>query len=199
MYVLRTSVSCFIFYWYLADSVDITEHKLNLILDLVWILILRYQLGIVQGASQADDVPKEDKGEKKEKNDAEGGVKKTLLAWVQANLPNTGVTNFHSDWNDGRKISALVDRMKPGLIPDHEHLNPENALDNIRKAMDMAEEHFGIPKVRERERERRERETGKGKTMESTCGVLTEFVKSLAIWSDSNLDLHVQCMALEHI
>ena len=125
---------------------DITEHNLKLILGLVWTLILRYQLGIGQAASQADDASKTEK-DKKKKGGAGAGAKKTLLAWVQSVLPHAGVNNFQSDWNDGRKLSALVDQMKPGLIPDHEQLKPENALDNTRKAMDLAEEHFGIPKV----------------------------------------------------
>ena len=153
---VHTSHSCTLLYWYPAGPVDITEHNLKLILGLVWTLILRYQLGIGQAASQEESTPKEGGKEgKKEKSGggAGAGAKKTLLSWVQATLPNIGVTNFHSDWNDGRKISALVDRMKPGLIPDHEQLKPENALDNTRKAMDMAEQHFGIPKVRKRQTE----------------------------------------------
>ena len=37
--------------------------------------------------------------------------------------------------------------MKPGLIPEHASLDPNNGLENTKKAMDLAEEHLNIPQV----------------------------------------------------
>ena len=99
-------------------------HKLKLIMGLVWSLILHYQLSI------GDDP-----------------AKKRLLEWVKANLPDMKVTNFTTDWNDGRTLSALVDSMKPGLIPNYAALDPAKSLENTRRAMELAKENFGIPQV----------------------------------------------------
>ena len=109
------------------------SHNQKLILGLVWKLILHYHLGV--------------RDQSKEKKSCSGGAKSTLLAWVQAVIPLTGVKNFTTSWNDGRALSALVDRMKPGLIPNHQDLNPKDALENTRRAMALAEEHFDIPQV----------------------------------------------------
>ena len=74
-------------------------------------------------------------------------AKKLLVGWVKATLPNKEISNFSTDWNDGRNLSALVDHCKPGLIPNHASLDPSNRLENIRNAMDLAEDNFGIPQV----------------------------------------------------
>ena len=105
----------------------------------MWALILRYQIAGVGGS----DDSKESKEAKKKRLNA----KKLLLGYVNAALPGHNVTNFASDWNDGLNLSALVDSCKPGLIPDHASLNPDNALENITKAMDIAERELNVPQV----------------------------------------------------
>ena len=40
-----------------------------------------------------------------------------------------------------------MDSCQPGLIPDHASLNPDNALENITKAMDIAEKELNVPQV----------------------------------------------------
>ena len=89
------------------------------------------------------DVSKESKEAKKKRLNA----KKLLLTYVSASLPGQDVSNFTSAWNDGLKLSALVDACQPGLIPDHASLNPDNALENITKAMDIAEKELNVPQV----------------------------------------------------
>jgi len=37
-----------------------------------------------------------------------------LLGWIQNKIPDLPITNFTSDWNDGRAIGALVDGVAPG-------------------------------------------------------------------------------------
>ena len=130
---------------------DIMEHNLKLILGLIWTLILRYQLGI--GAVEHEEAPPEkgDKTEKpktiKKKKQPSGSAKKLLLGWLRATLPDENIKNITTNWNDGVRLSGLVDNLKPGLIPNHSTLDPNNALQNTRNAMDLAEEHFGIPQV----------------------------------------------------
>ena len=91
-----------------------------------------------------------------EEEDAEGkarkkkkaiSAKKLILGWVNASLPDNGVRNLTTDWRDGRNLSALVDYCKPGLIPEHASLDPNNGLANVTNAMNLAEENFGIPQV----------------------------------------------------
>ena len=36
------------------------------------------------------------------------------MGWIQSKIPNLPITNFTSDWNDGRAIGALVDGVAPG-------------------------------------------------------------------------------------
>lgn len=37
-----------------------------------------------------------------------------LLNWIQTKLPDLPITNFTSDWNDGKAVGALVDAVAPG-------------------------------------------------------------------------------------
>lgn len=69
------------------------------------------------------------------------------MNWVRAALPDKDVSNFTTDWNNGLCLSSLVDYCKPGLIPDHASLDPNNGLANITKAMDLAEKELGVPQV----------------------------------------------------
>ena len=71
-------------------------------------------------------------------------LKRLLLAWINSALPGNNITNFTTDWRDGRNLSALVDYCKPGLIPDHASLDPKNAETNIRNALHFAEIHLGV-------------------------------------------------------
>ena len=40
-----------------------------------------------------------------------------------------------------------MDYCQPGLIPDHASLDPEKRLENVKRAMDLAEQHLNIPQV----------------------------------------------------
>lgn len=67
-----------------------------------------------------------------------------LLNWLRARLPQKKITNLTTDWNNGLLLSSLVDSFKPGLIPNHADLNPSQALDNVKHAMQVAAERLGI-------------------------------------------------------
>lgn len=58
------------------------------------------------------------------------------------------VNNFTSDWNDGTLVAALVDAVAPGLCPEAYHMKPENALENAKLALELADKWLGVPQVR---------------------------------------------------
>jgi len=105
---------------------DITNGRLKLILGLIWTLILRYQI-------------KTGGGDESAKND--------LLKWVQSKIPEYNITGFKKDWNDGRAICALVDALEPGLCRDHKNMDPNDALNNATKGIDLGYNEMGVPKV----------------------------------------------------
>ena len=74
-------------------------------------------------------------------------AKKLLLGYVNAAIPGHDISNFTTSWNDGLQLSALVDSCQPGLIPNHASLDPNNALENITNAMDIAEKELNVPPV----------------------------------------------------
>lgn len=105
-------------------SDDIVTGNLKLILGLIWHLILRYQIGKTKFPT-----------------------KKLMLAWIQAVIPECGIGNFTTDWNDGIALNALVDFCRPGLAPDWRHMSRSSGLDNCRIAMQLAKDNFDIPLV----------------------------------------------------
>ncbi|KAG8322098.1 hypothetical protein J6590_029796 [Homalodisca vitripennis] len=67
-----------------------------------------------------------------------------LLHWIQSKLPDLPVTNFTSDWNDGRAVGALVDAVAPGLCPDWQDWNPKDAIENATEAMGLADDWLNV-------------------------------------------------------
>jgi len=37
-----------------------------------------------------------------------------LLNWIQSKVPDIPISNFTTDWNDGKAVGALVDAVAPG-------------------------------------------------------------------------------------
>ena len=107
-----------------AGNNDIVEGNLKLILGLIWTLILHYQIG-------KSKLP----------------PKRLMLAWLQAVLPELNIRNFTTDWNNGVALSALLDYCQPGLFPNWKQLDPNRRADNCRRAMQIANQTFGIPQV----------------------------------------------------
>ena len=103
---------------------DVVNGNLKLILGLIWHLILRYQIG-------KTGLP----------------PKKLMLSWLNSWIPEVGIRNFTSHWNDGLALSALVDHCKPGLLPHWRKLNKDDKVNNNRRAMNLAQDHFGIPLI----------------------------------------------------
>jgi len=91
-----------------ADSSDIVDHKLKLILGLIWTLILHYSISMPMW-----------EGEEEGPEKSEATPKQRLLGWIQSKVPDRPVNNFTTDWNDGKMIGALVDAVAPGECGVH--------------------------------------------------------------------------------
>ncbi|XP_057297037.1 filamin-B-like isoform X3 [Hydractinia symbiolongicarpus] len=117
------------------DASDILKGNLKLILGLIWTLILKYQISLPMmddDDEQAKDIT----------------PKQALMGWVKSKLPpELHVKNFNKDWNDGIAVASLVESTAPGLFPEWEDLSPENALQNAKEAMKLAEDWLGVPQV----------------------------------------------------
>jgi filamin len=83
------------------------DHKLKLILGLIWTLILHYSISLPVW----DDDDRS--GTSTQRN--EQTPKQRLLAWIQNKVADRAITNFTTDWNDGCAIGALVDGIAPGM------------------------------------------------------------------------------------
>ncbi|XP_046683134.1 filamin-A isoform X3 [Homalodisca vitripennis] len=116
------------------DSTDIVDCKLKLILGLIWTLILHYSISMPMWEGE-DDTQHGEKG---------ATPKQRLLHWIQSKLPDLPVTNFTSDWNDGRAVGALVDAVAPGLCPDWQDWNPKDAIENATEAMGLADDWLNV-------------------------------------------------------
>ena len=99
---------------------------MKLILGLLWTLIGKYQIKISgKGIT----------------------TKKAMIGWINTVIPEYEVSNFNTDWNDGRAVCGMVDRIRPGLCPNHFALERSHGLENCRLGMDLSEQHLDIPKV----------------------------------------------------
>ncbi|XP_029167599.1 filamin-A isoform X4 [Nylanderia fulva] len=116
------------------DSSDIVDCKLKLILGLIWTLILHYSISMPMWDGDDGD----DKG---------ATPKQRLMHWIQSKVPDLPITNFTSDWNDGRAVGALVDAVAPGLCPDWQDWNPKDAIQNASEAMGLADDWLNIPQL----------------------------------------------------
>lgn len=99
---------------------------MKLILGLIWTLIKAYQIRFTgKGIS----------------------TKKAMLTWVDSIIPDYDITNFSTDWNDGRCLCGVVEHIRPGACLNHKALDPAKGLDNCQLGMDLAQRMLGIPKV----------------------------------------------------
>lgn len=115
------------------------DGKLKLILGLIWTLILHYSITMPMWEGENSDPNKRGKY---------ATPKQKLLDWINSRMPpDMPISNFTTDWNDGRAIGALVDSCAPGLYPDWQNNDPHNKLNNAKEAMDLAEKWLGIPQV----------------------------------------------------
>lgn len=116
------------------DSSDIVDCKLKLILGLIWTLILHYSISLPMWEGEEDFPP----------GDKQPTPKQRLLHWIQTKIPDLPITNFTSDWKDGRAVGALVDAVAPGLCPDWQDWDPKDAVQNAAEAMGLADDWLNV-------------------------------------------------------
>ncbi|XP_025833644.1 filamin-A isoform X1 [Agrilus planipennis] len=118
------------------DSTHIVDCKLKLILGLIWTLILHYSISLPMWEGEDDG------------NAPQGSTpKQRLLNWIQNKIPDLPITNFTSDWSDGKAVGALVDAVAPGLCPDWPDWDPKDSLQNASEAMGLADDWLNIPQL----------------------------------------------------
>lgn len=100
---------------------DILRGNMRLILGLIWTLIFEYEVGV-------------------------GGIDE-LLRWVQNKIPEYGITGWTTQWNDGKALCGLVDAICPGLIPNHQDLDPYEKYDNCTLGLDTAWNALRVDKL----------------------------------------------------
>jgi len=68
----------------------------------------------------------------------------SLLNWIQSKLPDMPIKNFTHDWTTGKPVGALVDACAPGLCPDWELWDPNDAVANATEAMTLADDWLDV-------------------------------------------------------
>ncbi|XP_066255182.1 filamin-A isoform X4 [Euwallacea similis] len=119
------------------DSTHIVDCKLKLILGLIWTLILHYSISLPIWEGE-DDLSN---------GGTESTPKQRLMNWIQSKIPDLPIKNFTTDWNDGKRLGALVDSVAPGLCPDWPDWDPKDSIQNASEAMGLADDWLNIPQL----------------------------------------------------
>lgn len=107
---------------------DIWNGDLKLILGLIWTLINHYHIHSCVRTSNVK-------------------TKQTLLMWFDWKIPSMKIVNFTVNWNSGIALCALVESLKPGVCPQYTALSSEKKVENCKRGISLAEEHFDIPRI----------------------------------------------------
>ena len=67
-----------------------------------------------------------------------------LLKWVKRALPHMGISNFTSDWFDGKSFSALINSSFPGTLPQWMKISDENSEESIIELYRVCDVKLGI-------------------------------------------------------
>eukprot|EP00039_Didymoeca_costata_P018928 m.335546 g.335546 ORF g.335546 m.335546 type:complete len:383 (-) comp17625_c0_seq1:300-1448(-) len=109
---------------------DIHSGALKLVLGLIWTIIYNFQ--VIKGFN---------KGAGKKPKDV-------LLEWIQSKIPEQNVTNFTSDWRDGKAICALSNAIGKELYGDDETLVSDigdDALKNATQGVAAGKKKLAVP------------------------------------------------------
>ena len=68
----------------------------------------------------------------------------TLKNWVNGRIPEPHITNFSSDWKDGRALCTLIDSFIPGHMPSEEEIYRQPPIQNVSEGMDFAKKRLGV-------------------------------------------------------
>uniref|UniRef100_A0A1X7V5N3 Calponin-homology (CH) domain-containing protein n=1 Tax=Amphimedon queenslandica TaxID=400682 RepID=A0A1X7V5N3_AMPQE len=113
-------------YFTAIGSQNIYEGNLKLIMGLIWTLIQHYQIM---------------------RRNTKVSAKELMLNWMQSLLPNSKISNFSSNWRDGRALLSLIHEIKPEKAPPVSSLDPRKNLSNCTLAIRTAKIYLKVPPI----------------------------------------------------
>ena len=116
---------------------DILERDLQKTLQLIWVLILQYQIG--SSPISPSQHTKATRNQRKQQS------KRDMLVWVNAILPGRNITNFTTDWRSGDNLVALLNYCQPGVVDPS--ATADLPIERISNAIKMAKSALKVPNI----------------------------------------------------